>query len=146
MATLTADVAVVFDPSRNVGLRQFPSDSADTFFRGGIAHHTASTATLTPAATEFFLGVIMEHRVTAASGEMVWLATSGRFHFANSNFEVGDLDVLMQMPAADLFDNPASLDDAAVGAAGGVGVLDQVTVTGTSGWLDISRRVGATNT
>jgi hypothetical protein len=146
MATLDADVAVVFDPSRNIGLRQFPSDSADTYFRGGLAHHTASTATLTPTAAEFFLGVIMEHRVTAAAAELVWVATSGRFHFANGNFEVGDLDVLFQMPAAALFDNPADLDDAVAGAAGGVGVLDQVTVTATSGWLDISRRVAATNT
>ena len=146
MATLTADVAYVPDPARVVGLRQFPSDSADTYFRGGIAHHTASTVTLTPTAGEFFLGVLSEHIVTAAAGEMVWVATAGRFHFANANFELGDLEKLMQMPAAALFDNPADLDDATAGAAGGVGVLDQVTVTAVSGWLDISRRVAATNT
>ena len=146
MATLTADVTFRHDASRNIGLRQFPTDGADTWFRGGLSHHTASTATLTPSAGEFFLGVNAEHLVAAAAGEMVWVATSGRFHFACANFELGDLDVLMQMPAAALFDNPADLDDAAVGAAGGVGVLDQVTVTAVDGWLDISRRVAATNT
>ena len=102
--------------------------------------------TLTPTAGEFFTGVLVEHKVTAAAAEMVWVATGGRFHFANTNFEVGDLDVLMQMPAAALFDNPADLDDATAGAAGGVGVLDQVTVTAISGWLDISNRVAPTNT
>ena len=143
MATLAADVAVVFDPSRTIGLRQAPANSADTFFRGGFPYYTAGELDLTPAATMKFAGVLMEHRVTTATGDLVWIATGGRFHIANTSITAANMEDGFAQAAAALFDNPADLVIAVAGTAGTVGVLDQVTVEATSGWLDISRRAPA---
>ena len=142
---LTADVAVVFDPSRNIGLRQAQSNSADTYYRGGMAFYTAGQLDLTPAETVPFAGVLMEHKVTAASAEMIWIATGGRFHFSCVKFTLANMEVAFAMQVGDLFDAPANLDVSGASDSAVTGVLDQVTADAVSGWLDISRRLAGTN-
>ena len=146
MGALAADIAVVFDPSRNIGLRQKQSDSADTYFRGGLAHTTAGQLTLTPTAAETFAGILMEHRVTTAAAEMVWVATGGRFHFTCTNFTLANEEKGFALQVGDFFDDPSTMNITAGGDGATVGILDHVTVTAADGWLDISRRNTPENT
>ncbi len=146
MAALSADVAVVFDPSRNVGLRQAPSDAADTYFRGGLAHWASGELDIgTVGAGAQFAGVLMEHIVTAASGEMIWIATGGRFHWANATIALAVVESGFSLDIGDPEDDPSTMTVHAAGDSGVVGILDQVTVETTSGWIDISRRAIPTN-
>lgn len=117
---------------------------ADTYFRGGIAHHTAGILNVVPVATEAFAGVIWEQRV-AALNDLVWIAITGRFFWANATFTDANYGLTFAMAAAALFDNPADIVLAVAGTAGTIGTLDHVASTGVSGWLDISRRSAAEN-
>ena len=143
MATLAANVPIVFDTSRSPGLRQAPAET-DVYFRGGIAHWAAGSLHLTPVDGSLFAGVMMEAS-SATAGDMLWIATAGRFHFAAVGMLVAEMEVAFNMPIADAFDDPSELVTSAAGDGGGVGVLDQVTSEAVSGWLDISRRASPTN-
>ena len=146
MAALSADVAVVFDPSRPIGIRQAPSDSADTYFRGGLAHWATGELDVgTVGAGALFAGVLLENKVTAASGELIWIATGGRFHWANTTIALAVVESGFSLDIGDPEDDPSTMTVHAVGDSGVVGVLDQVTVTAVSGWIDISRRAVPTN-
>lgn len=145
MAALSADAPFVFDPSRNIGLRQVRAAGADTFFRGALSGYTAGELDVTPAETVPFAGIVAQNTVVAAQGDLVWVATAGRFHFACTNFTLANMEVAFAAQTAGLTDNPADLDVSGAADAAVAGVLDQVTVTAISGWLDISRRLAGTN-
>jgi len=151
MAALAADIEAIFDPRWNVGLMQHPATAADTYYRGGLAHTidaggaTDGEMTLTPGATSWYLGVVMEHKVVAAAQELVWVAMAGRWFFTCAEIKAADCDKTFAMVAGDLFDNPASLDANTAGSAGAVGRLWLVTTTATSGWIDTDHRSAAVN-
>lgn len=143
MAALAAEVAVVFDAAHPPTITQVKGE-ADSYFKGGLAHHTAGILNVLPLATEEFAGVIMglPQGVTnpITLNDLVYIAINGRFFFSGVNYADANYMNVMAMPAANLFDNPADLVVNAAGTAGGIGVLDHVSSTGVNGWLDISRR------
>lgn len=144
MATLAADVGIEYDGNHPPSLIQVKAEVADTYFRGGLAHHTAGLLQLTPTAAEEFAGVVWQHLVAAAN-DLVWIAITGRYFYAFAGALDADFNKTMAMPAADLTDNPASLVVSAAGTAGAVGTLDHVTSTGVSGWVNIDRRAVPVN-
>lgn len=139
MAALSTNVDIQFDGNRPPSLIQMKSAGTLTFFRGGLSHAGAGLAKVTPVATDLFVGVIWQ-KLVAVANDLVTLAISGRFKFACAAFADADYGKAFAMPAAALTDNPADLAVSAVGSAGAVGVLDQVTSTTVDGYLDISRR------
>lgn len=142
MAALAADTDYRFDARYEIGLNQEAAVGADTYYRGGLAHQVLASGllTLTPAAVDFYVGVVSEHKVVAAANELVWVATSGRWYVAAVALAVADLNRVMQMPAAALFDNPADIVVNAVGAAGGIGTFYKVITTAVDGWVNTDHR------
>ena len=147
MAALSANVEIQFDGNLTPSLAQVKGEVADTYFRGGLAHHTAGLLQLTPAITEEYAGVIwgQPDPNPIVANDLVWIAITGRFHFAFVGALDGDFNDIMSMPAAALFDNPADVVVSAVGDAGGIGILDHVTSTAVSGWINTNRRAIPTN-
>jgi len=142
MATLSADVAIVFDANHPPSLAQVKGEVADTYYRGGLAHHTAGLLQLTPTAGEEFAGVIWGRPDPnpIVANDLVWIAITGRFFWLCAEALDANYGLTMAMPAADLTDNPASLVENTAGTAGAVGTLDHVVSTGVSGWVNIDRR------
>ena len=143
MATLSADVSVVFDPRYEIGLTQFAAVATDVYFRGGVSFTVGASGllTLTPAVTaDFYAGVVMEHK-SALITELVWVATSGTFWFANSGFTDANRGKIFAQAAADLTDNPASLVISTTGTTAGIGQLKAVDSTGVSGYLNTNVRI-----
>jgi hypothetical protein len=140
MAALAADIAAVFDPRYPIGLQQKPG-TADTYYRGGVAHKVLATGLiiLTPAAVDYYFGVVMEKRV-AATSDLVWCATAGHWFFLCAQITSAQESLTLAMAAATLFDNPADLVISVAGTAGAVGVIDNATATGVSGWVYTDRR------
>ena len=147
MAALTTDVDIEFDGNAPPTVIQVKGEAADTYFRGGIAHHTAGLLQLTPTATEESAGVIMERPDPnpIVANDLINIAITGRFFFAFAGALDADFMEGVSMPAAALFDNPADLVVNVAGTAGQVGILDHVTSTAVSGWVNISRRSAPTN-
>ena len=147
MAALAADIEARFDPRWDIGLVQRPATGADTYFRGGLAHSIAATGliTLAPAATAFYAGVVMEHKVVAAANELVWLGSAGRWFFSCVLFTLANTDASFATLAATLFDNPADIGIAAVGTAGTIGVLWVCTTDAVDGWLNTDFRAAIVN-
>lgn len=147
MAALTADIEARFDPRWDIGLAQHPATGADIYYRGGIAHTIAATglATLAPAATAFYLGVVMEHKTVSAANELVWFGTAGRWFFTCAEIKLADVTKLFAQVAGDLFDNPASLDANVGGSAGVCGTLWLCTNDATDGWIDTDHRAAPVN-
>lgn len=145
MAALSADTTYTFDPRWNIGLIQQPA-TADTYYRGGLAHllNDGTTITLVPVDADFYMGVVSEHKVTSAS-DLVWIASAGRWFFAAVAFAIADLNKAFAMPNGTLFDNPADLHVAAGTDAGAVGYLYQVGTTAVDGWLNTDHRMAPTN-
>lgn len=141
MATLSADVPVVFDPRYEIGLTQIPCTTTDVYFRGGLAHKVAATgkATLTPADADPYLGVVMEHK-SATTADLIWLATSGVFWFTCTNFSQANIRKTFAIQATDLTDNPATLDVTGTGDAGACGTLKTVDAADGAGYLDTNNR------
>lgn len=143
MAALTTEVPIVFDGNKPPTIIQVKGE-ADSYFKGGLAHHTAGILNVVPVATEEFAGVIMGLPVGITNpitlNDLVYIAINGRFFFACDDFTDANFMNVMAMPAAALFDNPADLVVNTAGTAGGVGVLDHVSSTAVNGWLDIGRR------
>ena len=147
MATLAADIEVIFDPRYDIGLTQHAPVGADTYFRGGVAYSVGASglATLTPAVTaDLFLGVVMEHAVVTTAS-LVWIATSGVFRFANTSFTNANRGKAFAMPAAALFDNPGDLLVSATGAAAVAGQLKTVDATALTGYLNTNVRIADEN-
>jgi hypothetical protein len=147
MAALDTDVDINFDGNKPPTVIQVKGETADTYYRGGLAHHTAGLLQLTPLATEEFAGVIMERPDPnpIVANDLVYIAITGRFFWAFAGALDADFMAGVSMPAAALFDNPADLVVNAVGTAGQVGILDHVVSTGVSGWVNIERRSAPTN-
>lgn len=147
MAALTADITALFEPRWDIGLAQHAATGADTYYRGGIAHTIAATglSTLAPAATAFYLGVVMEHKVVAAASELVWFGCAGRWFFTSAEIKAADVSKLYAQIAGDLFDNPASLDANTAGSAGVCGTLWLIGTTAQDGWIDTDSRAIAVN-
>lgn len=141
MATLAADIAVVFDPRYEIGLTQIPCTTTDIFYRGGLAHKVTATgkATLTPADADPYLGVVMEHK-SATTADLVWFATSGVFWFTCAQFTQANIGVLMAIQATDLTDNPATLAVQGAGDAGAAGMLKAVDTADGAGYLNTNMR------
>jgi hypothetical protein len=148
MATLAADVAVQFDPRWDIGAIERPATAADTYYRGGLAHSITATGllTLTPADADYYAGVILEHQVVAAAQELVWVGSAGRWYFACANFTLANVNETFAIQAADLTDNPATLDVTGAGDAGAAGTLWFCTSDGVAGWLDTDNRSLIVNT
>ena len=146
MATLAADIAVVFNPSYPIGLGQFGPTGTDIYFRGGLAHKVVATGkcTLAPADADPGIGVVMEHK-SATTADLIWIATSGIFNFACANFTDANQNGIFAQQSTDLTDNPASLDVVGAGDAGAMGKLVLVDSTGVSGWLNLSIRIADSN-
>jgi len=142
MAALAADIAAVWDPRWEIGMIQKPCAAADIFYRGGIGSSVVadSTLTLTPVNADFYAGVIMEHKVTTAAAELVWVASAGRWFFTCANFSDANVNETFAIQATDLFDNPATLDVTGATDVGAVGTLWVVSTSGTNGWLDTDNR------
>lgn len=139
MAALADNVNLQFDTDRSPVLIQMTSAGSLTFFRGGLVHAGAGLAKVTPVATDLFVGVCWQ-KIVATASDLVTLAVSGRFKFSNAAFTNANYGLAFAQPAAALTDNPADLAVATAGSAGDVGVLDQVSSTGVSGYLNIDRR------
>jgi hypothetical protein len=145
MAALSGEVEIQFAGNINPDIAQVKGE-ADTYYRGGLAHHTAGVLNLAPLATEEFAGVVWESSDGAITlNDLIWIAITGRFHFACAEFKDADFMAPFAMPAAGLTDNPADLDASTTGSAGVAGTLDHVTSTAVSGWLNINRRTAPTN-
>lgn len=146
MATLAADINVVFDPTFPIGLTQFLPTAADIYYRGGLAHTVAATglSTLTPADADLYAGVVMQH-LSATTATHVWLATSGHFLFTCSNFTAANRGKTFAIQAADLTDNPATLDVQGAGDAGACGTLIQIDTADGAGWLNTDQRFAVVN-
>lgn len=146
MAALSADLPIRFDPRWEIGATQYVAVTADIYYRGGLAHFTAadSTLNLTPNAADNYAGVVLEHK-SAATSDLVWIATSGRWFFTCANFTIANLMATFAQQAGVLFDNPADLDISGVGDAGAIGRLWLVGTTATDGWIDTSDRAALTN-
>lgn len=144
MAALTNNVEVRFDANHPPTLIQMTSAGTLTFFRGGLVHAGAGLAKVTPVATDLFVGVCWQ-KIVATATDLVTLAITGRFKFANTSFTNANYGLAFAQPAAALTDNPADLAVSTVGSAGAVGTLDQVTSTGVDGYLNIERRAAPEN-
>lgn len=147
MATLAADIETKFDPRWEIGLVQRPATGADTYFRGGLAHSITATGliTLAPAATAYYAGVVMEHKVVAGANELVWLGSAGRWFFSCVLFTLANTDKTFATLAATLFDNPADIGLATTGTAGTIGVLSLCTSDAVDGWLNTDMRSAIEN-
>lgn len=147
MAALTTDVSIEFDGNHPPTVVQVKGEVADTYYRGGIAYHTAGLLQLTPLATEEFAGVIMERPDPnpIVANDLIAIAITGRFFWLFAGALDASFNSPVSMPAAALFDNPADLVISAAGTAGSVGTLDHVVSTGVSGWVNIDRRALPTN-
>lgn len=145
MAALTAAVPIEFDGNLPPTVIQMKGE-ADAYFRGGLAHHTAGVLNLAPLATEAFAGIVWQNSDGAIqANDLIYVAISGRFFYANANFTDANYGATFAMPAAALTDNPADLNVAVVGSAGTAGTLDHVASTAVNGWLNINRRAAAEN-
>lgn len=147
MAALAADIETKYDPRWNIGLVQFNTAAADTYYRGGLAHvlDDGSGLTLTPVDADFYWGVVSEHKVCTAATDLVWCATSGRWFFTCSALILGDMNKAFAIKQAALFDNPADLNVQAAGDPGAIGYLYQIGTTGTDGWINTDHRMAPTN-
>jgi len=146
MATLSADIEYRFDPRWPIGLTQFAPTTADTYFRGGLAHQVDATGalTLTPADADSYAGVVSEHKV-ATTSDLIWVATAGRWYFACANFTNANIGLQFAIQSGDLTDNPSTLDLQSTGDAGTCGVLWKVVTTATDGWLNTDIRISHAN-
>lgn len=145
MAALTAAVGIEFDGNMPPTVIQMKGE-VDTYFRGGLAHHTAGVLNLAPLATEAYAGVVWESSDGAiAANDLIWVAITGRYFWANSTFTDANYGLTFAMLAATLTDNPADMGLAVAGTAGTIGTLDHVASTGVNGWINTNRRAAAEN-
>src|SRR3990167_264952 len=100
MAALSNDPAIEFDGNHPPSLIQIKGE-ADTYYRGGLAHHTAGGLNLAPLATEAFAGVIWGRPSPnpIALNDLVYIAITGRFFWANATFTDANYGLTFAMAA-----------------------------------------------
>jgi len=146
MAVLSAHVvpAPYYDPAFPIGVRDYPVEAANTWYRGSIVCHSAGLVVNDSANADTGLGVCFEGGTTTAANQTVKVSVSGIWWFACAQFATADL-WLIHGPAV-TSDNPADMDLAGAGDPSGIGTLVHCDVTATSGWLDLRQRVVPVNT
>ncbi len=91
------------------------------------------------------MGVAWQTLVAVAADELIWIAITGRFHWDCANFTNDNYGLAFADQVGVFFDNPADLNIQAAGDGGAIGVLDHVTSTAVSGWINISNRTDPTH-
>lgn len=140
MAALTNDASIQYDLAVPPSLAQIRIGIATTIYRGSLVHAHFGLATNQPLETEHFIGVAWQRVTNASIGQLITIAVTGRFKFSCVNFTDTNYGELFAVNTL-LSDNPTDLDIVDFGFGGPVGVLDQVTDSGISGYLNIARRV-----
>ena len=143
MAALAANVYINSDPKVPLILAEIKG-AADEYFLGAVLCVTAATGILdaTPADADRFVGVCVEH-VVAAANDPVKVAVWGRWHILAAACADASVGLTVHPLAAS--DNPADITASAATNPSAMGILDHVTVTGTSGWVHTGFRAAPTN-
>ena len=146
MAALSADVAPFPPIDEKVPLILADiKGAADDYFLGAVLCVTAATGVLdaTPADADRYVGICFEKKLAAASNDPIRLAVYGRFHI--TAVACADASVGLTVHPLVASDNPADITATATGNPSAMGLLDHVTVTGTSGWIHTGFRSAPTN-
>jgi len=136
--------APYYDPAFPIGVRDYPVEGADVFYRGAILCHSSGLVVADNANADTGLGVCTEETTTTAANQIVKVSVSGVWWFSCAQFATADL-WLIHGPAV-TSDDPADMDLAGVGDPSGIGTLVHIDVTAASGWLDLRQRVVPVNT
>ena len=150
MAALAANPTPNLQPRPDPGIkvieRIFPVTAADEFYMGAVCTITnaAGTVSVTNANADWGLGFIRRRATTTAASQAVTVAISGIWWIVAA--ACADASLFLTIHPLATSDNSADVTATAAGNCGTLGILAHVDVTGTSGWIALSRRVLATNT
>jgi len=147
MAALSADVAPFPPIDEKVPLILADiKGAADDYFLGAVLCVTAATGVIdaSPADADKYVGVCYEKKLAAAANDPIRVCVYGRFHITAAACADASLGVCV-FPLTGS-DNPADITASGATNPSAMGLLDHVTVTGTSGWVHTGFRTQPSNT